>query len=90
MSLFSLSLSLSPFANETLRGLKLEFIRNAKKGIEALVHQAFAQQQSWLLDPEASTYNAEIAEGKRLTEEVFERAAEEVRRKAGVPLLSIA
>ncbi|GAA6012756.1 hypothetical protein JCM11491_002551 [Sporobolomyces phaffii] len=52
-------------------------------GIEALVHQAFAQQKYWLLDPRAATYRPELAD--KLNDRVFEIAAEQVRRKAGVP-----
>ncbi|GAA5947864.1 hypothetical protein JCM3765_001117 [Sporobolomyces pararoseus] len=55
-------------------------------GIEALVHQAFAQQHYWLLDPKAVTYVPDLAEKKGLNEEIFEIAAQEVRKKAGVPM----
>jgi shikimate 5-dehydrogenase len=54
-------------------------------GIEALVHQALAQQKYWLLDPRTATYERELAT-RGLDEKVFEIAAEQVRRKAGVPL----
>ncbi|GAA5838604.1 hypothetical protein JCM3766R1_006028 [Sporobolomyces carnicolor] len=53
-------------------------------GIEALVHQAFAQQHYWLLDARAATYVPELAE-RGLSEKVFEKAAEQVRSRAGVP-----
>ncbi|GAA5915169.1 uncharacterized protein JCM6883_001754 [Sporobolomyces salmoneus] len=59
-------------------------------GIEALVHQALAQQSYWLLDPRAMTYLPEVAQKGLLNETVFEIAAGEVRSKAGVPSSSVA
>jgi len=54
-------------------------------GIEALNHQAFAQQHYWLLDERTETYLPELVakKGEKLGEKEFETAAIEVRRKAG-------
>ncbi|GAA5941431.1 uncharacterized protein JCM15063_006099 [Sporobolomyces koalae] len=53
-------------------------------GIEALVNQALAQQKFWLTDPRAATYVPELAEAG-MNDRVFALAAQEVRKKAGVP-----